>query len=99
MYRALLFTSTLLVALLTGCGPQKQDPSKLVLKAPDPISVRVAKSEARTVERSVMATGSLLADETVTVSSEVAGRVTRILVDFGQSVKKARSSHNWTLSS
>ena len=35
-----------------------------------------------------MATGSLLADETVTVSSEVAGRVTRILVDFGQSVKR-----------
>ena len=42
------------------------------MKAPDPIPVRVAKSEARTVERSVTATGSLLADETVTVSSEVA---------------------------
>ncbi len=73
---------------LAGCGPQKPDPSKTARKAPDPISVRVARSEARTVERSVTATGSLQADETVTVSSEVAGRVTRIAVDFGQSVRK-----------
>lgn len=88
MHRALFFTSAFLVLFLAGCGSQKQDQSKSARKAPDPISVRVAKSKARTVERSVMATGSLLADETVTVSSEVAGRVTRIVVDFGQSVKK-----------
>ena len=88
MHRALFLTAALFVAFLAGCGGQKQDPSKAAQKAADPISVRVAKAEARTVERSIMATGSLMADETVTVSSEVAGRVTRILVDFGQSVKR-----------
>lgn len=87
MRRAIIIPA-LFVVLLAGCGQKKADPSKMVKRAPDPIAVRVAKSEARTVERSVMATGSLLADETVTVSSEVAGRVTRILVDFGQSVKQ-----------
>lgn len=86
--RRALITPVLIALFLSGCGTQKQDPSKLAKKAPDPIAVRVSQSEARTVERSVMATGSLLADETVTVSSEVAGRVTRVLVDFGQSVKK-----------
>src|ERR1035437_5966365 len=88
MHRALFLTPALLVVFLAGCGSQKQDPSQAGMKAPDPIPVRVAKSEARTVERSVPATGSLLADDTVTVSSEVAGRVTRIAVDFGQSVKQ-----------
>lgn len=87
MRRAIIIPA-LFVVLLAGCGQKKVDPSKMAKRAPDPIAVRVAKSEARTVERSVMATGSLLADETVTVSSEVAGRVTRILVDFGQSVKQ-----------
>lgn len=86
--RRALITSAFFAVFLASCGQQKVDPSKSAKKAPDPIAVRVAKSEARTVERSVMATGSLLADETVTVSSEVAGRITRILVDFGQSVKQ-----------
>ncbi len=86
--RRALITPLLFVLFLSGCGTQNQDPSKLAKKAADPIAVRVSQSEARTVERSVMATGSLLADETVTVSSEVAGRVTRVLVDFGQSVRK-----------
>ena len=87
MRRAIIIPA-LFVVLLAGCGQKKVDSSKMAKRAPDSIAVRVSKSEARTVERSVMATGSLLADETVTVSSEVAGRVTRILVDFGQSVKQ-----------
>ena len=86
--RRVLIVPSILLVLLAGCGKQKQDPSKLAKKTPDPIAVRVSTSEARTVERSVMATGSLLADETVTVSSEVSGRVSRVLVDFGQSVKQ-----------
>ena len=87
MRRAIIIPA-LFVVLLAGCGQKKVDSSNMAKRAPDSIAVRVSKSEARTVERSVMATGSLLADETVTVSSEVAGRVTRILVDFGQSVKQ-----------
>jgi RND family efflux transporter MFP subunit len=87
MRRALL-APVVLAVFLAACGQQKPDPSKLAKKAPDPIAVRTAQSEARTVERAIMATGSLLADETVTVSSEVSGRVVKISADFGQSVKK-----------
>ena len=55
-----------------------------------PVAVRTAQAEARTLNRTVSVTGSLNPDETVTVSSEVAGRVSRILADFGQPVRKGQ---------
>ncbi len=81
--------SFILAAVLTGCG--KQDATKNVqAKTVEPVTVKTAKSEARTVERAVMVTGSLLPDETTTVSSEVPGRLTKLNVDFGQTVKKGQ---------
>ena len=77
-----------LTMLFSACGQKQEEPSKAAKKGPEPIAIRVARSEARTAERSVMVTGSLLADETVTVSSEAVGRVAKINVDFGQNIRK-----------
>ena len=52
------------------------------------IAVKTMPAESRTVERSILITGSLQPDETASVSSEVAGRIARIHGDFGQAVKK-----------
>ncbi len=52
--------------------------------------VKVATAESRTVTRAMMVTGSLLPDETTTVSAEVPGRVARDPRGFGQPVKKGQ---------
>ena len=57
-------------------------------QAQEPVTVRVARAETRRVARTISVTGSLSADETVTVSAEVAGRVSEMRVDFGQSVRQ-----------
>jgi RND family efflux transporter MFP subunit len=79
----------LLVAALAtaGCGKKEET---VKAKAPDAVAVSTAPAEARTVERAIMVTGSLLPDETVTVASEVAGRVKSVNYDFGQSVRKGQ---------
>lgn len=55
---------------------------------PEPVTVRVAAAQTRSLARTLAATGSLAADETVTVSSEVPGRVAELRVDFGQTVRQ-----------
>lgn len=57
-------------------------------KPREPLAVRVAALEERQIKRAISVTGSLLPDETVTVSAEVAGRVMEIRADFGQSVRR-----------
>jgi RND family efflux transporter MFP subunit len=57
-------------------------------KAVDPLPVTVAPAELRRIDRVISVTGSLSPDETVTVNSEVAGKVASIRFDFGQSVRK-----------
>ncbi|MBI5084600.1 MAG: efflux RND transporter periplasmic adaptor subunit [Acidobacteria bacterium] len=76
--------------ILAGCGRSSADASATAPKAAAPLSVGVAKTEARSVERSLMVTGTLQPDETTTVSSEVAGRIADLAADFGQSVKKGQ---------
>ncbi len=61
-----------------------------VPKQPEPIEVRTAAVETRKVDKTISVTGSLHPDETVSVSSEVPGRVSSILVDFGQNVRKGQ---------
>jgi RND family efflux transporter MFP subunit len=56
----------------------------------EPMNVRVAPAETREVEQTLAVTGSLLPDETVSVSFEVAGRVNKLAVDFGQAVRKGQ---------
>ena len=84
-----VMSAVALAALLAaGCGKGQAD-TKQAVKA-EAITVKTATSEARTVERSIMVTGSLQADETTTVTSEVAGRVIELAADFGQVVKKGQ---------
>lgn len=73
--------------LLGGCGKKAEETS---VEAPKNVSVNTVAAQTRTVSRSTFVTGSLLADESVTVTSEVAGRVAKVFVDFGQSVRKGQ---------
>lgn len=83
------FLLLLLILALAGCSSApKQDKVQAASKTVAPMAVETAAVETRRVERSILVTGSLLPDETVAVSSEVAGRVSKILVDFGQSVRQ-----------
>ncbi len=77
------------VAVLAGCGHGKSE-VQAASKTPDPIAVKVAAAEGRTLERTISVTGSLNPDETVTISPEVAGRVISITTDFGRTVRKGQ---------
>ena len=77
--------------LLASCSKPAGESAavKAATKAePAPLTVKTASVEQRSVERSIAATGSLLPDETVTLSAEVQGRVAKIHYDFGQPVRK-----------
>jgi len=85
-----LFTAWVIIAMVgAGCA-RRSDPGETGSKAQaqEPLAVRVARAETRALSRTLAATGSLAADETVTVSSEVAGRVAEMRVDFGQGVRQ-----------
>jgi len=77
---------------LTGCsrqaGESKAAAAAAAAKAAEPVAIRMAAAEVRKVEKTISVTGSLLPDETVSVSAEVPGRVAVIRADFGQRVKK-----------
>jgi RND family efflux transporter MFP subunit len=76
----------LIAAALAGCGRGKQEVQ--AAKAPDPITVSVAAAQARTLEKTIAVTGALAPDETVTIASEVPGKVVSIRTDFGKTVRK-----------
>jgi len=78
----------LALLVLAGCGRQGSGPGVEAAPKPEPVQVRVARAETRRTPRTIWVTGSLLPDETVQVSSEVAGRVVEIRADFGQRVRK-----------
>ena len=77
-----------LTLLITGCGKRGQTEAEAAskAKAADPVVVRVATAETRHLGSAVSVTGSLQPDETVSVSSEVAGRLAEVRYDFGQTV-------------
>lgn len=82
-----------LLLLLAACN--KQDPkaaeanaAAAAAKAAEPVTVRTATAVERTAERAIAVTGTLLPDETVTVATEVPGRISAIRADFGQAVRK-----------
>jgi len=70
-----------------GCGNKE---AAVKAKAPDAVEIQTAAAEARSVERSIMVTGSLQPDEMVTVTSEVPGRIKSVNYDFGQSVRRGQ---------
>ncbi len=78
-----------LIALLAGCSrPQKVQARNT--KKQDKVTVRVARVKTREIDRRVETVGTLLAEAEVTVSSEVEGRVSQVLADLGDRVKKGQ---------
>jgi RND family efflux transporter MFP subunit len=55
---------------------------------PAAIAIRVASVQSKGVQKTVDVTGSLAPDDTLSVVSEVPGRISTIRFDFGQSVRK-----------
>ncbi len=87
--RLLLFP--ILLSLLAGCSRQSGGTAgAAAAQAPEPVAVALATAELRKIERAVSVTGSLLPDDTTTVSAEVPGRVAKIHADFGQRVRKGQ---------
>lgn len=83
----------LVIALLFVAACSRQDPKAAEAKAsanaaPAPVKIKTASAVERTIERAIAVTGTLLPDETVTVATEVPGRIAAIRADFGQAVRK-----------
>jgi len=78
----------LLVAV--GCSSNKQNVEAATTKTPEAPAIAVARAELRQSDRSISVTGSLAADESVTISPEIKGRVRAINYDFGQAVRKGQ---------
>ncbi len=83
--------SVLAVIAFTSCSSQRAgDGAKTAsASAPAPaLEVRAAVAETRQMERAISVTGSLVADEVVNVSSEIAGTLIAVNSDFGRAVRK-----------
>lgn len=84
----LLSALSLWMTGLAGCRSRTSPSGVTAASAPaDPLEVKAARAESRRVVRTIAVTGSLAADETVTVSNEVAGRLAQVRVDFGRRVR------------
>jgi RND family efflux transporter MFP subunit len=70
-------------ALVSGCG---RTGAAAVTTATAPLPISVTTVEAHDVRRTIDVVGTLAAEEEVTVSSEVEGRVLRIAADLGDRV-------------
>ncbi|GIU77775.1 MAG: hypothetical protein KatS3mg005_1013 [Bryobacteraceae bacterium] len=91
-YRMFWMVSGLTAAALAlgGCGGHKETTANAASRPAAPVAVRTAVAQERTVERAIMVTGSLLPDDSTTVSCEVPGRVAKLHFDFGQAVRKGQ---------
>lgn len=81
------FSALLLAALLAGlatagCGKGRASAER----GPKPVKARVVTVEHRELRRDVEAVGSLFAFDEVAVSSEIEGKVDRVLADVGDKV-------------
>ena len=81
-----MLAAPLILVALTGCS--KKDTKVEAAKPAEPTEVRVKAAESKLVDRTILVTGSLNADEKVNISPEVQGRVLAIRKDFGQPVSK-----------
>ena len=64
--------------------------TKAVVAAPQPIEVATMPAITRNLQRGVQVVGSLAADEEVVVSSQVAGELASLNVDFGSYVQQGQ---------
>ena len=76
--------------ILAGCSREQEKAEAASTKAPEPLAVQTMTAQTRKIDKTISVTGALHPDETVSVSSEVPGRVTAVHVDFGQSVRKGQ---------
>lgn len=80
----------LLLLFVPGCSSSGSQPAATVAAAATaaaPVAVQTAKVEARELQRTVDAVGSLDPNEEITVSNQVEGLVSKVFVDLGDSVK------------
>ena len=86
----IILSVILLVTLLTGChGSDDDDPAaaaETLERALAPREVQLVIAEVREERPSVQLVGEIRAFDTVTVSSEVAGKVDRVLAEVGDRV-------------
>ena len=75
----------LALAVLAACGRGAS-----ATHGPKPVKARVLTVEHKEVRRDVLSVGSLFPYEEVAVSSEVEGKVERVLVDVGDRVGKGQ---------
>jgi RND family efflux transporter MFP subunit len=75
------------VLLAGGCTDSAGQTAPQGRVAPRSVTVSVATVQARTAERTVDGTGSLLAWQEVVLNTSVPGTVARLLVDLGDTVK------------
>jgi RND family efflux transporter MFP subunit len=90
---ATLIPALLALLLLTGCRGEKTSaapPQRARAETPQTITVTAAPVAARTVQRTVETSGSLLAWEEVVLNTAVSGTVKRLLVDLGDRVEAGR---------
>jgi RND family efflux transporter MFP subunit len=76
--------------MLAGCSREQKTAEAASTKQPEPLEIRTAAVETRKIDKAISVTGALHPDETVSISAEVPGRVSNILVDFGQNVRKGQ---------
>ena len=87
---SIILFMTILIVVLAGChGSDGDDPAaaaEILEQALAPREVRLIMPETRDEHPSVELVGEIRAFDTVTVSSEVAGKVDRVLVEVGDRV-------------
>jgi RND family efflux transporter MFP subunit len=87
--RAAAFLFLAAILMTAGCS-REQKKAEASSKAPEPLTVQTVAAQSRLLDSTISVTGSLNADETVSVGAEVPGRITAIPVDFGQNVRKGQ---------
>ena len=75
-----------LAVAASGCGRSRASAEK----GPKPVKARVVTVEQKQLRRDVESVGSLLAYDEVAVSSEVEGKVERVLADIGDKVAQGQ---------
>lgn len=75
---------------VAGCSSGGEKKAEAAAKAPEPLQVKTVAAQNRLLDRTISVTGALHPDESVTMSPEIAGRITSLPVDFGQPVRRGQ---------
>ena len=91
MRRSLYFVILLLAIALYGCDRSSSSKETKPQKAEAPVPVTVTPVRAQKVARTLEFVGTLYANEEVTVSAEVDGRIASLAVDLGDRVARGQT--------